>query len=351
MPKRSVPKRVIVALPLAVLGAGWALYLALPWPLRVRTHFPERTALMKHRAAQAAARGETFALHYSPVPLDRISSHLRRAVIVAEDGRFYEHRGVDWDALREEFRYRGDADFSWTDRADLAALLASFRYYRQNRDRIRGRSTITQQLAKNLYFGTSKTPIRKLRELVVAQWMEQDLTKARILALYMNVIEWGDGTYGCEAAARLWYGKPAAALTPAEAAGLAAMIPNPRRINPRVAAARHDRATRRVLWLMGQAGYIGRDVAPLEVRELDTDATAAAIAATPLLAQSGEKLAHSKAKHDPRAGFPLDERRALDDERTRVRGLTAAAKHLAVVVEEGAKHASFEPYPEPFVGP
>ena len=127
----------------------------------------------------------------------------------------------------------------------------------------RGGSTITQQLAKNLYFGTRKTLARKVRELVVTRWLEADLPKARILELYVNVIEWGDGVYGCEAAARQWYGKPASALSPDEAAGLAAMIPNPRRLNPRVSAARHERATRRVLWLMSQAGYIGRDVAGL----------------------------------------------------------------------------------------
>ena len=97
----------------------------------------------------------------------------------------------------------------------------------------------------------------------MTRWLEEDLSKTRILALYLNVIEWGDFVYGCEAAAQHWYGKPAAALSETEAAGLAAMIPNPRRINPRVSAARHERATRRVLWLMGQAGYIGRDVAPL----------------------------------------------------------------------------------------
>jgi len=105
--------------------------------------------------------------------------------------------------------------------------------------------------------------MRKVRELVVTQWLEHDLTKARILALYLNVIEWGDGIYGCEAAARAWYGKSASALDETEAAGLAAMIPNPRRINPRVSKERHQRATRRVLWLMALAGYVGRDVAGL----------------------------------------------------------------------------------------
>jgi len=127
----------------------------------------------------------------------------------------------------------------------------------------RGGSTITQQLAKNLYFGTRKTLGRKARELVVTRWLEADLSKARILALYLNLIEWGDGVYGCEAAARHWYGKPASDLSATEAAGLAAMIPNPRRLNPRVSASRHERATRRVLWLMGQAGYLGRDGAGL----------------------------------------------------------------------------------------
>ena len=98
--------------------------------------------------------------------------------------------------------------------------------------------------------------MRKVRELLVSRWLEQDLTKARILELYLNVIEWGDGVYGCEAAARRYYGKPCAALDEGEAAGLVAMIPNPRRINPRVNAARHARAQRRVLWLMAHAGYL-----------------------------------------------------------------------------------------------
>jgi monofunctional biosynthetic peptidoglycan transglycosylase len=92
----------------------------------------------------------------------------------------------------------------------------------------------------------------------VARWLEQELTKRRILELYLNVIEWGDGIYGAEAAARAWAGKPASTLEPAEAAQLAAMIPNPRRLNPRVNAARTARAQRRVLWLMAQAGYLGR---------------------------------------------------------------------------------------------
>jgi monofunctional biosynthetic peptidoglycan transglycosylase len=100
--------------------------------------------------------------------------------------------------------------------------------------------------------------VRKLRELVAARWLEDDLSKARILELYLNVIEWGDGIYGAEAAAKAYYGKPAAALDADEAAGLAGMIPNPRRINPRVDAGRFARAQRRVVWLMAHAGFLNR---------------------------------------------------------------------------------------------
>jgi monofunctional biosynthetic peptidoglycan transglycosylase len=174
------------------------------------------------------------------VPLAHVSRHLIHAVLASEDQTFFGHAGVDWKAIQES----------------LEKNVEKGRF-------ARGGSTITQQLAKNLFFGTRKTPVRKLRELIVTRWLEADLSKARILALYLNVIEWGDAVYGCEAAAQHWYGKPAAALSETEAAGLAAMIPNPRRLNPQSAVLRHERATRRVLWLMGQAGYIGRDVAPL----------------------------------------------------------------------------------------
>src|SRR5206468_2668510 len=153
---------------------------------------------------------------------------------------FFGHEGVDWDAIKKSVE---------VDRAR-----AGF---------VRGGSTITQQLAKNLFFTTEKSITRKLREVVVARWLEDDLSKKRILELYLNVIEWGDGLYGAQAAARRYYAKPVSDLEAAEAAGLAAMIPNPRRINPLVDPRRHARAERRVLWLMASAGYIERDAAGL----------------------------------------------------------------------------------------
>jgi len=195
---------------------------------------------MEQREEEAKARGRKARVARSWVPLSRVSRHLIHAVLSSEDQNFFGHEGVDWKAVEEPIEKN-------VEKGRFA----------------RGGSTITQQLAKNLYFGTGKTLGRKVRELVVTRWLEADLSKARILALYLNLIEWGDGVYGCEAAARHWYGKPASDLSAAEAAGLAAMIPNPRRLNPRVSASRHERATRRVLWLMGQAGYLGRDGAGL----------------------------------------------------------------------------------------
>jgi monofunctional biosynthetic peptidoglycan transglycosylase len=236
-------RRALLVAPVVLAGlVGW-VWSGLPSRATVAAlarQNPGATRLMLQREQEAQARGRRARVVQAWVPLSAVSRHLIHAVLAAEDQRFFGHAGVDWEAIQSSIQKD-------VEKGRLA----------------RGGSTITQQLAKNLFFGTRKTLTRKLRELVVARWLEADLSKTRILTLYLNVIEWGDGIYGVEAAARGWYGKPAAALSPSEAAGLVAMIPNPRRINPRVAPARHERATRRVLWLMAQAGYLGRDVAGL----------------------------------------------------------------------------------------
>jgi monofunctional biosynthetic peptidoglycan transglycosylase len=195
---------------------------------------PGRTAVMRQREEEAKDAGRRIGHSQSWVPLSRVSRHVIHALLSSEDQKFFGHEGVDWEAVR----------------ASVEANRKAGRF-------ARGGSTLTQQLAKNLFFSTRRSLVRKVRELVVSRWLEQDLTKARILELYLNVIEWGDGVYGCEAAARRYYGKSCAVLDENEAAGLVAMIPNPRRINPRVNAARHARAQRRVLWLMAHAGYLG----------------------------------------------------------------------------------------------
>jgi monofunctional biosynthetic peptidoglycan transglycosylase len=244
--QRRTRRRLLAAALAAAAGlAGLGIWVWAGLPARaevraLRTRSPGLTRLMAQRREEARVRGRRARIAQAVVPLASVSRHLIHAVLAAEDQKFFGHGGVDWDAIQESLERNVE-----------------------KRRFARGGSTITQQLAKNLYFGTRRTPLRKLRELVVTRWLEDDLGKPQILALYLNVIEWGDGIYGAEAAARHWYGKPAAALSATEAAGLAAMIPNPRRINPERSPARHERATRRVLWLMGQAGYIGRDVAPL----------------------------------------------------------------------------------------
>jgi monofunctional biosynthetic peptidoglycan transglycosylase len=264
--RRRLVRLALLAAAFLVVFAAWVV-VGLPPRGAVRDLAgkpPGKTRLMTEREAEARARGRRPRTVQSWVPLSSVSRHLIHAVLASEDQKFFGHEGVDWKAIQESIERN-------VEKRRLA----------------RGGSTITQQLAKNLYFGTAKTPVRKLRELVVTRWLEGDLTKARILGLYLNVIEWGDGIYGCEAAARHWYGKSASALDAPEAAGLAAMIPNPRRINPRASPARHARATRRVLWLMGQAGYIGRDVAglgaepPAEAADVDDEEPPAANADEP----------------------------------------------------------------------
>jgi monofunctional biosynthetic peptidoglycan transglycosylase len=229
---------------LLVVAAGVAwVWLGLPARSDIRalvSKNPGPTALMRQREAEARARKRRARVDQTWVGLERISRNLIQAVVASEDQKFFGHEGVDWQAVQESLEKNVEKGRA-----------------------LRGGSTITQQLAKNLYFGTQKKVARKLRELVVARWMESDLTKRRILTLYLNVIEWGDGVYGAEAAARRYFGKPASDLTVDEAAALAAAIPSPRRLNPAADPVRNARAARRVLWLMASAGYIERDVAGL----------------------------------------------------------------------------------------
>jgi monofunctional biosynthetic peptidoglycan transglycosylase len=236
-------RRVLLVAVAAVLAFAFYVAAGLPSRGEVRrlaTANPGKTSVMRQREQEARKAGREPRVQQSWAPLSRMSRHLIHAVLASEDQKFFGHEGVDWDAVEKAI----DEDRK------------GFRF-------ARGGSTITQQLAKNLYFTTQRSIVRKLREVVVARWLEEELGKRRILELYLNVIEWGDGIYGAQAAAMRYYGKPAGALDEVEAAGLAAMIPNPRRIHPRSSPQRHARAQRRVLWLMRSAGYLKRDVGGL----------------------------------------------------------------------------------------
>jgi len=239
------PRLLAATLLAAAVPVAYGVYVLAGLPPRAQVRAlasqePGPTSLMRQREAEAKARGRRPRAVQEWIPLQQVSRSLIQAVIASEDQKFFGHEGVDWEAIQ-------------------ASVEANVKRGRA----ARGGSTITQQLAKNLFFDTRRSLTRKLRELMVTWWLERDLPKVRILALYLNVIEWGDGLYGCEAAARAYYDKSAADLTPIEAAGLVAMIPNPRRINPIVSPARFARAQKRVLWLMAGAGYIEKEVAGL----------------------------------------------------------------------------------------
>jgi monofunctional biosynthetic peptidoglycan transglycosylase len=220
--------RVIAAMVAALFGYASFLYLTLPDVRGLKTRNPESTAFMEIRAREAVARGEEPKRLQRWVSYGRISPNLTRAVLVAEDGAFWKHEGIDFEQLKESMEIN-------IERMEFA----------------RGGSTITQQLAKNLYLDPSKNPIRKAREFMIARQLETELSKQRILELYLNVIEWGDGIYGAEAAARTYFHKAAADLSPQEAALLAGAIVNPRALDPGHPTSRLKRRQQMVMRRMG----------------------------------------------------------------------------------------------------
>jgi monofunctional biosynthetic peptidoglycan transglycosylase len=185
------------------------VYLTLPDVRVLASTNPTTTAFMRLREAEAQRDGRKLRHLHQWVRYTRISKNLQSAVLVAEDSRFFEHEGVDLEEIRKSIEINMEKGAA-----------------------IRGASTITQQLAKNLYLSPSRNPLRKLRELIIARRLEAALPKARILEIYLNVIEWGDGIWGAEAAARQYFGVSASNLSREQAALLAGAIINPRVLNP-----------------------------------------------------------------------------------------------------------------------
>jgi monofunctional biosynthetic peptidoglycan transglycosylase len=227
---RFVRRMVRAAAIAFAVGFGYAayIYLTLPDVRVLRTSNPSTTAFMELRSREARSKGQQPRRVQRWVPYARISPYLSKAVLVAEDAKFWRHEGVDFEQLKE-----------------------SMEVNIERREFARGASTITQQLAKNLYLSPSKNPVRKLREMMIARRLEAALTKQRILELYLNLIEWGDGVYGAEAAARAHFGKAAAALGPQEAALLAGAIVNPRVHDPSHPTATLRRRQQMILRRMG----------------------------------------------------------------------------------------------------
>ncbi len=170
-----------------------------------RDHPVGETSFMAYRMDELRAKSPKAELSYKWVPYDRISNNLKRAMVAAEDAKFVDHEGFDWEGIQ----------------------LALEKNQKKGRV-VAGGSTITQQLAKNLFLSPSRSYLRKAEEAVITVMLETILPKRRILELYLNVIEWGNGLFGAEAAARRYFGVPAAQLSADQAARLAAMAPNPR---------------------------------------------------------------------------------------------------------------------------
>lgn len=213
-------KKTLILAAIVTVGLLWFFFLmeqlTLPNVAVLKNTNPEITAFMRRYDGEKP-------LKHTWIPYTKISPYLKEAVILAEDGRFFEHKGVDWKALGDAFKKNWEKKrLKW------------------------GASTITQQLAKNLYLSPSKNPLRKFREMLIAIKMEQSLSKQRILEIYLNVVEWGTGIYGAEAAAKYYYHTTASRLGPTQAAWLATILPNPRRFQKN----RNGPFIQRRVWLL-----------------------------------------------------------------------------------------------------
>ncbi|HSC58775.1 MAG TPA: biosynthetic peptidoglycan transglycosylase [Gemmatimonadales bacterium] len=235
----------------AGLAGAFVVWLFAVWPPPAwyRTHWPAETAFQEMRRKQERADGRTVgrsdgrtpvsghasmrppARLYHPVPLDSIAPSMVDAAMAGEDQRFLEHHGIDWVNLRRALGYDRD-DFRWGSSRDRRDLLRALPHAWARRDRLRGASTITQQLAKNLYLSPSRNPLRKVKEAVTAWRLEAALDKDRIMELYLNTVELGHEVWGVDAASRLYFKHPARQLTLAESAELAGELPFPLRSNP-----------------------------------------------------------------------------------------------------------------------
>lgn len=199
--KRSFWRTFLLLVGVALAYQLWILGHVVYW----NSYNPSTSAFMRDRLDVLRNKGSTTALRTQWIPYERISPHLKRAIIAAEDGKFLEHEGFDFEAIQKAYEKN----------------LKSGRW-------VAGGSTISQQLAKNLFLSSEKTPWRKLQEAIITLMLENVMSKRRILEIYLNVIEWGNGVFGAEAAIHYYYGISASSVTAEQAARLAAMVPNPR---------------------------------------------------------------------------------------------------------------------------
>ncbi len=195
---------------LSILAISGLIYiLTTPDISKLKKENPKKTSFMEYRERESKKKGRKYNITQTPVPLNRVSPYLIKAVLIAEDDKFWSHEGFDLEAIKKAIE------------KDIKKKRFAF-----------GGSTITQQLARNLYLTPEKTVFRKIKEAVITFRIERTLTKKRILELYLNVVEWGEGIFGIEAASRHYYSKSSSELTPEESARMAAILPNPKRYSP-----------------------------------------------------------------------------------------------------------------------
>jgi monofunctional biosynthetic peptidoglycan transglycosylase len=237
-PPRIVRRAAVLTVAAAVLAAGalGVLWATLPDPAPLVRQNPRTTALIEQRRAEAKERGRAFRPRQAWVGLENVSPRLVQAVLLSEDANFFGHAGLDWEAIRDAAGH------------DLRAGRFA-----------RGASTLTQQLAKNLWLGTEKSLWRKAKEAVLAAKLERVATKKRILALYLNVVELDEGVFGVEAGARHRFGASAATLSVAQAVVLASMLPAPRRVDLSRPSSWLVKRSRRLLDRMREVGRISAD--------------------------------------------------------------------------------------------
>jgi monofunctional biosynthetic peptidoglycan transglycosylase len=228
-------KRLIIALIAAFSAFFVYLTSAFFYPdvAKLKKETPKKTSFMKYTERKWKRKGIKRKISHVWVPYSRISPYLVKAVLIAEDDRFWRHEGFDFEAMEKALEKNIKAK--------------KFKA---------GGSTISQQLAKNLYLSPSRTVFRKIREAILTWRIERSLSKRRILELYLNVAEWGDGIYGIEAASRHYYGLPAGALGPEEAVRLASVLPNPKRYSPVRPSRYVDNRSRIIYNIMVRRGIV-----------------------------------------------------------------------------------------------
>jgi len=225
--------KIVVILIISALCLSIGVYFVYPDMAKLKKTSPKKTAFMEYREEEWQRQGKKKKIIQRWVPLSQISPYAIKAVIIAEDDKFWSHEGFDYEAIQKAIE------------KDI-----------KKRKFAIGGSTISQQLAKNLYLSPSKSPIRKIKEAIITWRMENNLSKKRIIELYLNVAEWGDGLFGIEAAARSYFGKPASTLTAREAARLASVLPNPRKFNPTGTSKFVEHRSERIYQIMVRRGIV-----------------------------------------------------------------------------------------------